>query len=150
MLLQYIANGLLIGALYASLAAGFSLVWGVLNVINMTHGSFVVLGAYFAILAVGEFKLALISSVVLVSAILFAIGYAVQRGLINRVLAEPMLTTLTLTFGLDLILNNAMIQYFSATPRSLSLSYGSLSVGGVELPVSRLIAMSVAVALTLA
>jgi len=147
-LLQYVVNGVLVGALYAALAVGFSLVWGVLNVINMMHGSFVVLGAYFALIAVGQYGVPPLAAAVLVAAAMFALGYLVQRGLINRVLAEPMLTTLTLTFGLDLILNNAMIQSFSATPRSLALSYGSIGIAGVELPVSRLIAMGVAVLLT--
>ena len=56
---------------------------------------------------------------------MFAFGYLVQRTLINQVVAAPIFISFTLTFGLDLLLNNAMIQAFTATPRSLVLEYGS-------------------------
>ena len=147
---QYLMNGIMIGGLYACLAVGFSLVWGVLNIVNMLHGSFVVLGAYLTIVGVDRLGLPAWVVAPLICAALFALGYALQRGLINKVVAQPILMTLTLTFGLDLILNNLLLYQFTATPRSLVLNYGSLDLGGVRVPVARLGAIVIAVALTLA
>lgn len=149
MLGQYVINGLLIGGLYACLAVGFSLVWGVLNVINMMHGSLVVLGAYFCLYGVQQLGLPLYTVAPVVCVVLFIFGYAIQRGLINRVVTQPILITLTLTFGLDLIVNNLVLQVFSATPRSLVTNYGMLKFAGVRVPVVRVGGMLVAGVLTL-
>ncbi len=148
MIAQYIANGLLIGSLYACLAVGFSLVWGVLNIVNMMHGSVVVLGAYITIIGTQNFGLPPLVAGALGCVLLFAFGYLIQRGFINAVSAKPILITFTLTFGLDLLINNAMIQGFTATPRSLLLDYGAISLAGVTLSVARLGAMVLALAMT--
>src|SRR6202043_473930 len=147
---QVLINALVLGCLYACIAIGFSLVWGVLNVINLIHGSFIVLGAY---LAWGIYQsLAIPPWYVLVIAapLFFILGYLVQRLLLNRVISAPVLVTLTLTFGLDLILNNGMIYFFKADYRKLTLSppIGSISLFGVVVPVDRLIATAAALALT--
>lgn len=149
MLGQYVVNGVLMGGLYACLAVGFSLVWGVLNVVNMLHGSMVVLGVYFCIYGVQKFGLPLYAVVPLVCGGLFIFGYAIQRGLINRVVAQPILITLTLTFGLELVVNNIMLEVFSATPQSLASNYGALAFAGVRVPVVRVGGMLVAGVLTL-
>ncbi|HEV2629203.1 MAG TPA: branched-chain amino acid ABC transporter permease [Pseudolabrys sp.] len=148
MLAQYIINGLLIGSLYACLAVGFSLVWGVLNIINMLHGAFVVLGAYIVIFGVQSFGGSPILWTGVACIILFAIGYLVQLGLINKVVAAPIFITFTLTFGMDLLAQNLMINVFTATPRSLTIGYGSLQIAGLSLSVARLIAMGFALLLT--
>ena len=106
--LQILVNGLLLGALYACIAVGFSLVWGVLNVINMLHGSLIVLGGYLAFFAWRDLGLHPLVSLVGIAALLFALGWVLQYGLINRVVSRPVLTTLTLTFGLDMIVYNFM------------------------------------------
>jgi branched-chain amino acid transport system permease protein len=147
---QIIINALVLGCLYACIAIGFSLVWGVLNVINLIHGSIIVLGAY---LAWGVYQsLAISPWYVLAVAVpvFFVFGYLLQRLLLNRVIAAPVLVTLTLTFGLDLILNNAMIYFFKADYRKLTLKppMGSVSLFSVVVPVDRLIATALALALT--
>ncbi len=147
---QVLINALVLGCLYACIAIGFSLVWGVLNVINLIHGSFIVLGSY---LAWGLYQAPGISPwyVLLVAASLFfVLGYLLQRLLLNRVIHAPVLVTLTLTFGLDLILNNAMIYFFKADYRKLTLSpaMGSVSLFDVVVPVDRLLATAFALALT--
>jgi len=146
--LQTFINGLVLGGLYACIAVGFSLVWGVLNVINMLHGSFIVLGAYLAFFAHAALGIHPFVAVPLVGALMFAGGYALQRGVINRVIDEPVLITLVLTFGLDMILYNAMVLGFTATPRRIAFDMGVLSLGPVIMPVDRLAAMALAVALT--
>jgi len=149
MLAQYVVNGLLMGGLYACLAVGFALVWGVLNIVNMLHGSMVVLGAYFCLVGVQQLGLPLYAVAPAVCIVLFAFGYVIQRGLLNRVITQPILITLTLTFGLELIVNNVILNVFSATPRSLAVNLGTLDVWGMRIPMVRIVGMLVAVFLTL-
>ena len=84
MIAQYIANGLLIGSLYACLAVGFSLIYGVLNIINVMHGSFVVLGAYVTIYCTLYLGVSPLIAAMIGCAVLFAFGYLVQPLLAGR------------------------------------------------------------------
>jgi len=147
---QVLINAVVLGCLYACIAIGFSLVWGVLNVINLIHGSFIVLGAYLAWAAYQWAGISPWYALLIAAPAFFALGYLLQRLLLNRVITAPVLVTLTLTFGLDLILNNAMIYYFKADYRKLVLSppTGSVSIFNVVVPVDRLIATAAALALT--
>jgi branched-chain amino acid transport system permease protein len=147
---QILLNGLVLGGLYACIAVGFSLVWGVLNVINLVHGSFVVLGSYVAYFAYVHLGIHPFLSIVPAGAALFVLGYVMQRGLINRVVGAPVLTTLVLTFGLFLILNNLMLLAFSADYRTVQLHnpLGSAFIGGLVVPLDRLVAMVLALGLT--
>ena len=148
---QILANGLVLGGLYACIAVGFSLVWGVLNVINILHGTFIVLGSYVALFAYNYGGIHPFVSVVIAGGLLYVLGYAIQRGLVNRVVTAPVLITLTLTFGLDLVLNNAMLVAFTADYRKINLTnpLGSFELGPVFLPGDRVAAMALAVLLTL-
>ncbi|MFC3226456.1 branched-chain amino acid ABC transporter permease [Marinibaculum pumilum] len=145
---QILANGIVLGALYACIAVGFSLVWGVLNVINMLHGSFIILGGYLAYFAWAYLDLNPIVVLPAVALALFALGYLLQYLFINKVVTAPVLTTLTLTFGLDMILYNLMTVYFTATPRRVTLDFGSIDIGGMVMPVDRVLGMGLALLLT--
>lgn len=148
---QILANGLVLGGLYACIAVGFSLVWGVLNVINILHGTFIVLGSYIAFFAYAYAGIHPFISVVIAGLLLYALGHTLQLTMINRVIAAPVLITLTLTFGLDLILNNAMLVAFTADYRKVNLAnpLGSIEIGPVFLPGDRVAVMVLAVVLTL-
>jgi len=148
--LQILANGLVLGGLYACIASGFSLVWGVLNVINILHGSFIVLGGYLAFFAYVKLGLHPFFSILIAAPLFFAAGYALQSTIINRMIAAPVLLTLSLTFGLDLMLANGMLLAFTADFRKLILDppLGVLALGPVVIPVDRLLAMVLALALT--
>jgi branched-chain amino acid transport system permease protein len=142
--------GLLQGGLLALIAVGFSLVWGVMNIVNLAHGAFVVIGAYLAWelnthLGVDPF-IGMFGS----AAVLFAFGYALQRYLINLVVNAPIFITLLLTFGLDLLLVQGLNILFTANYRSIGTSYASngLELGSVRLPIGRLLAFAVAIAVT--
>lgn len=148
--LQLLVNGLGIGAFYASIAVGFSLVWGVLNIINMIHGSLVVLGSFLAFFFWKETGLHPLIAVPLVAIATFALGAAIQAVLVNRVIAAPVLTTLTLTFGLDLILYNVMTVYFTATIRRVTVNYGNIELGSLVIPVDRLYVATFALLITAA
>lgn len=148
--LQVLANGLMLGGLYACIAVGFSLVWGVLNIINVLHGSFIILGSYITYFSYTYLGIHPFLSVALAGAVLFVLGYLVQAGIINRVVQAPVLITLVLTFGLDLIANNAMLLAFSADYRKVQLAnpMGTLHLSGVFLPLDRVAAMVLALLLT--
>lgn len=148
--LQVLVNGLVLGGLYACIAVGFSLVWGVLNIINILHGTFVVIGSYAAYFAYLKLGIHPFLSIPIAAAILFVLAYLFQSGVINKVVAAPVLTTLTLTFGLDLFLNNLLIIAFKADYRKVTLKnpLGVLDLAGITIPVDKLAAMVLAFLLT--
>ena len=148
MLDQIILNGLMLGAIYACIAVGFSLVWGVLNVINMLHGGFIILGGYLTFFSWLHFGIHPFVSLFPVAMLLFGLGYVLQRTLINQVVSKPVLTTLTLTFGLEMILYNTMNLLFTATPRRVALDMGVLNLGDMLLPYDRVASMVLALSLT--
>ena len=150
MVAQVLVNGLILGGLYACVAIGFSLVWGVLNVINLVHGTLVVLGSYLAWMAwafLGLHPLLALPGVALLTGLL---GAALQAGLLNRVVGAPVLITLVITFGLDLLLSNALLLAFGADYRTIrpSLSLGTAVLHGVRVPLDRAVAAGAALAMT--
>jgi len=149
--LQATVYGLLQGGLLALVAVGFSLVWGVMNVVNLSHGAFVVLGAYLGWSLNTAMGLDPFLGMLVVALVLFAVGYAVQRLLVNLVVNGPIFITLLLTFGLELLLVQGMNIVFTANYQSIQTSYAgnALSVGGVQIPVGRLLAFLLALGLTI-
>ncbi|MFG1998056.1 branched-chain amino acid ABC transporter permease [Spirillospora sp. NPDC048911] len=146
--LQATLNGLLQGGLFALIAVGFSLVWGVVNVINLAHGAFVVLGAYIALGLSNALGLDPFVGMFGSAACLFVLGYAIQRGLINLVVNAPIFITLLLTFGLELVLVQGMNIAFTGDFRSIPTSYASRGIGlpgSVQVPLGRLLTFAVAV-----
>jgi len=149
---QVLLNGMALGGLYACIAAGFSLVWGVLNVINILHGSLIVLGAYLAFFAHQKFGIDPFLFAPIAGLALFMLAYPLQKHVVNRVMGRPVLITLTLTFGLNLFLDNAMLKFFSADFRKITFDepWGLLDLGGVLMPVDRLMATATGLALVFA
>lgn len=150
MLPQVLVNGIILGGLYACVAVGFSLVWGVLNVINLVHGVLVVLGGYLAWLAwtgLGLHPLASLPAVALATGLL---GAGLQFAILNRVVAAPVLITLVITFGLDLVGTNLLLLAFGADYRTIrpGFTLGTALVGGVRVPLDRAMAASCALAMT--
>jgi branched-chain amino acid transport system permease protein len=148
LILQVIVNGLMLGAIYACVAVGFSLVWGVLNVINMLHGSLVILAGYLTYFLWHGAGVHPLLALPAVAAAMYVFGYVIQAVTINRVIGEPVLVTLSLTFGLDMILYNFMNVFFEATPRRVTLDFGRIALGGILLPGDRLVAVLLALLLT--
>jgi branched-chain amino acid transport system permease protein len=150
-LLQQLVLGLLLGGVYVSVALGFSLVWGILNIVNLAHGAFVIIGAYvtwvlFTRLGVDPFLSLPVDAVVL-----FALGYGLQRGLINRVIRAPLLFTFLLTFGINLVIVSLLLLIFSPDFRSVTPSYSGsgLSLGSVTIPYIGLARLGIAIVLAL-
>ena len=111
---QALVNGVALGGMYAVLVLGFSVIWGVMGVINIAHGEFVMVGAYLAWLANDLWGVDPFVSVPGVFVLMVVLGYGVQRVLVNRVIDRPHLISLLVMFGLAIILQNAMKLIFSA------------------------------------
>ena len=148
--LQAAAYGLIQGGLLALVAVGFSLVWGVTNIINLSHGSLAMTGAYLAWLLNVQFGIDPFLSIPIVAVCLFVLGYLIQRGLINLVINAPIFLTLLLTFGINLVILNTLQLVFTADDRSIQTTYASRSfvIGAVNVPFGRLAACLLAVVIT--
>jgi branched-chain amino acid transport system permease protein len=148
--LQSTVTGLLEGGLLALVAIGFSLVWGVMNIVNLAHGAFVLVGAYFAWKLNTQMGLDPFLGAFVVAVAMFAAGYVVQRLLINQVVNAPIWMTLLLTFGLNLLIVNGLILLFTADFRSIHTSWTSngFSIGDVRVPYGRLAGFGMSVAVT--
>jgi branched-chain amino acid transport system permease protein len=150
LLAQVLANGVLLGGLYALMALGLALVWGVLNIVNLAHGAFIMLGAYtcYYLFAAGHVDPFLALPVA--GGALFALGYALQRGVLNLIVRSPMFNTLLVTFGLEVAITYAAQIAFSADFRTINPPYAgaNVSLAGVTLPLVRVAAFGVALALT--
>ena len=150
--LQATLYGILQGCMFGLIAVGFSLVWGVMHVVNLAHGAFVLLGAYLAWQLNVMFGLDPFLGMLPAGLLMFALGYALQRGLINLVVNAPIFITLLLTFGLELLLVNGLILVFTADYRSIQTTYAGNSLilpGDVRVPYGRLLAAGLAVGVTI-
>lgn len=150
MLAQIVINGIILGGLYACVAVGFSLVWGVLNIINLVHGVFVVLGGYLAWLAWRHFGLHPLLSLPFVALLTGLLGAGLQGLVLNRVVGQPVLITLVVTFGLELLGTNLLLQIFGADYQTIrpSFTLGTAVLGGVRIPLDRAAAAACAVLMT--
>jgi branched-chain amino acid transport system permease protein len=149
-----IIQGLLTGGLYALFACGLSLMFGVMKVVNLAHGDLAVVGGYVAVGIITVTHIPVLWSFVLVVPVMAVIGYALQRTLIQSALNRGVLTTLIVTLGLSMVIENALLQFFSANTRGIgagmTLVTGSFRLGSqVELPYLLLLIFAVAVAVLL-
>ena len=117
--LNVILQGVLIGGLYAMFAAGLSLIFGVMRLVNIAHGDLIVLAAYVALLVTQGLGIDPLTSLLVVVPIMAAIGYALQRGLLNYTLGDDLLPPLLVTFGLSVIIQNGLLELFTADSRKL-------------------------------
>jgi branched-chain amino acid transport system permease protein len=130
--LNIILQGALLGGLYALFAAGLSLMFGVMRLVNIAHGDLIVLSAYLGLVVVQATGLHPLLALVLVVPIMFAVGYLLQRGLLNFTLGGDILPPLLVTFGLSVIIQNGLLEVFSADSRRLQaggLETASLKLG---------------------
>src|SRR5690606_25435370 len=130
------------------MAQGLALVWGVLNIVNLAHGTFIMLGAYTSWYLYTYLDIDPFLGLPLTAAILFVLGYALQRGLLNLVMRAPMFNTLLITFGLEVVLTYLAQLAFSADFRTINPPYAghNYTFGPITMPMVRLGAFSVALA----
>lgn len=140
-LLDAIVQGVLLGGLYALFAVGLSLIFGVMRLVNIAHGDFIVLAAYMALVTIQMTGLHPFLSLAIVVPAMAVLGYAIQRGLLNRTLGPDLLPPILVTFGLAVVIQNSLMLGFSSDTRRLpagpietaSLSLGPISVGWLPL-----------------
>ena len=137
---QTLADGMVLGGIYALAAVGFSLIFGVLHVINLSHGILVLLGAYLALVFSETLHIDPLLTMPLVMAALFVIGYAYQRLLIQRAVDSSAIASMLLTFGVALMLQNVMIWVFSPDMKNITpgWAFTSFKLGGVTFDAVRL------------
>lgn len=125
-----IVQGVLIGGLYAMFAAGLSLIFGVMRLVNIAHGDLIVLAAYVALVVTETLGVNPLVSLAFVVPIMAAIGYVLQRLALNRTLGEDLLPPLLVTFGLSVIIQNALLEVFTADSRKLNA--GPIETASIE------------------
>jgi branched-chain amino acid transport system permease protein len=145
-----ILQGVLLGGLYAMFAAGLSLIFGVMRLVNIAHGDLIVLAAYVALSTAIALGVNPLISLLIVVPVMAGIGYVLQRGLLNRTLGDDLLPPLLVTFGLSVIIQNALLEIFTAD--SVKLNAGPVEIqsidvgGGLAVGVLPLIQLVLAVA----
>jgi branched-chain amino acid transport system permease protein len=126
-----ILQGVLVGGLYAMFAAGLSLIFGVMRLVNIAHGDLIVLAAYLALVVTETLGINPLASLAFVVPAMALIGYALQRGLLNRTLGDDLLPPLLVTFGLSVIIQNGLLELFTADSRRLQA--GGIEVDSIQL-----------------
>jgi branched-chain amino acid transport system permease protein len=144
-----IIQGILTGGLYALFACGLSLLFGVMKVINLAHGDLAVVGGYIAVGVITVTHIPAVWSFVLVVPIMAVIGYVLQRTVIQASLNRSELTTLLVTFGLSVVIENALLEFESANSRSIGAG-SSLITGSWKISSQIQIAYLLAIVFVLA
>jgi branched-chain amino acid transport system permease protein len=146
-----VVQGVLLGGVYALLACGLSLMYGVMRIINLAHGDLAVVGAYLVTVVLDHAGVSPFIAFLAVLPVMLAIGYALQRTILDRSLRAGMLTPILATFGLAIAIQNILLRQFSPDVRSLGGSAGSLTTASWritgQLSISAIGALTLAVAI---
>jgi branched-chain amino acid transport system permease protein len=147
---QYVVNWILLGCFYAAIGLGFSLIWGIMNIVNLAQGSLIILGGYGAYWSFTLLHLNPFLGILAAMIVGFVVGYIIQYVVINRVIRAPILVTFMLTFGLDLLLSNVMQAVFTGGFRAINTPYSSAAVNllGARIPLLNVAVAIFAIALT--
>ena len=137
--MQAVINGIMLGGFYAVMVLGFSIIWGVMGVINLAHGEFVMIGAYITWYLNKMYGWEPFATLLVVIPVMFLLGYILQKILINRVIERPYLISLLVTFSLSIIISNTFKLIFTATPRTVdTMLSGFWRVGeSVTVPITK-------------
>jgi branched-chain amino acid transport system permease protein len=147
-LLQVIISGLLLGGVYALFAAGLNMIFGVLRVINLAHGELMMLGAYTTYWLYAEWGVNPLLTLPVSAVVIFALGALIERSLIDRLVNQPLLSSLLLTFGLSTLFMGTALYFWTANFRSVPYLTGSVDLFGLDVSKSRLVAFVIALAVT--
>lgn len=147
-LLQVIISGLLLGGVYALFAAGMNMIFGVLRVINLAHGEFMMIGAYTTFWLFTGANLNPLLSIPIAALVMFTLGAVIERTMIERVVDQPLLSSLLLTFGLSTLFMGTALSLWTANYRSVPYLTGAVDLLGLNLSKSRLVAFAIALAVT--
>lgn len=143
-----IIQGVLLGGLYALFAAGLSLIFGVMRLVNIAHGDMIVLAAFVALTITSSLGMTAWWSMVLVVPFMAVAGYLLQRLVLNKTIGDDILPPLLVTFGLSVILQNGLLEFYSADPQKLnagSVDTTSFALGPINIGTLPLIMFLVAI-----
>ncbi|HWE18957.1 MAG TPA: branched-chain amino acid ABC transporter permease [Hyphomicrobiaceae bacterium] len=132
-LVNTVLQGVMLGGLYALFAAGLSLIFGIMRLVNLAHGDLIVLAAFVVLLVAQRLGVNPFMATLLAMPLLFALGYALQHALLNRTLGRDIMPPLLVTFGLSIIIQNGLLEAFSADSQRLSagaIETASIPLGG--------------------
>ena len=149
MWLDTIIQGVLLGGLYALFAAGLSLVFGIMRLVNLAHGDLIVLAAFLILVLISALGLNPFVAALVAMPLMFAIGWALQFFLLNRTLGADILPPLLVTFGLSIVIQNGLLEGFSADSRRIpvgGLDSASVALGPVNVGVMPLLTFASALA----
>jgi branched-chain amino acid transport system permease protein len=148
---QHIINGLLQGSMLALMALGFSLVWGILHIVNLSHAATIMLAAFLTYFLWSGLGLDPLLSLPITMAALFIFGFLLQKYVINFVMKAPPLTTFLLTYGIETLLVSLALRAWTADMRQSKPGYAntSLVIGNLQLPYTQLAGIVVSFGLTL-
>ncbi len=152
-LLDTLVQGVLLGGLYALFASGLSLVFGIMRLVNLAHGDLIVCAAYLLLVLVTVLGLNPFVALLVAAPLMFAAGWALQRVVLNRTLGKDILPPLLVTFGLSVVLQNALLEGFSADSQRIpggALETASLDLGPVTVGVAPLLTFLSAVGVIVA
>jgi branched-chain amino acid transport system permease protein len=150
MLLQGVVSGLLAGGVYAMIALGMALIFGVMRVINVAHGTLLMLGGYTTYWLFALYGLNPFLSLIISFPLLFLVGALLQKFFISHVVGAPELSSLILTFGLSIFINNMAMLSWTSDYRSVEFLTGSFLLGPIAISKPRLVTFSFALLITLA
>jgi branched-chain amino acid transport system permease protein len=152
LLAQVLVSGVLLGGLYALMALGLALVWGVLNIVNLSHGALIMLGAYVTYFLFTGAHIDPFVALPITAVVLFVVGYAIERGILNFVIRGPMFNTLLITFGIEVILTYLAQLWFSADFRAINPTYAgaNFAIAGITIPTVQVLVFAIALGLTIA
>jgi branched-chain amino acid transport system permease protein len=141
--IQLLLNGIVIGVIYALVAMGLSLIFGVLEIVNFAHGEFYMLGAMLAYFLSMNVGLGYWPTVLVVTAVAVALGYVLYEALLGSLRAQSFERSILLTLGLSMVLQNGAVFLFTTTPRMMQTpySYRNIILGDVRVSVMRLFAL---------
>jgi len=126
-----IVQGVLLGGLYALFAAGLSLVFGIMRLVNLAHGDLIVMGAYLILVIVSVLGLDPFVAALFAAPVMFVVGWVLQKAVLNRTLGEDILPPLLVTFGLSVVIQNSLLEGFSADSQRISM--GALETASVDI-----------------
>ena len=127
-----IIQGILVGGLYALFAAGLSLIFGVMRLVNIAHGDLIILSAFLGLTISTSLNLHPFVSLIVVIPIMAIFGYVLQRGILNKTLGNDILPPLLVTFGLSVIIQNSLLEIYTADPQKMNA--GVIEVASLSLP----------------
>jgi len=145
---QLLLNGIVMGVIYALVAMGLSLIFGVLEIVNFAHGEFYMLASMLAYFLTAQWGFGYWATIVVVTVVGLAVGYVLFEGLLLGLRGEAFERSILLTMGLSMVLQNGAVFLFTTTPRMIEtpLSYQNVELGDLRVPMARIYALVLGVA----